>query len=107
MAARRPTLAVTMGDPAGIGPEIVARAASNPAARRAARLVIVGEPEVMERALSRLRSRVRLRPVDLHTCDLREDAPGLPLIVSSEQGWRAIEPGHPTAASGMMAARAI
>jgi 4-hydroxythreonine-4-phosphate dehydrogenase len=107
MAARRPTLIVTMGDPAGIGPEIVARAASHPAARRAARLLIAGDPEVMERAIARVRSRVRLRPIDPRTCDLREDAPGLPLIASSEAGWRAIEPGHPTAASGMMAARAI
>lgn len=107
MAARRPTLAVTMGDPAGIGPEIVARAATNAAARRDARLVIVGEPEILDRAVSRLPSRLRLRPVDPHACDLRVDAPGLALLASSERGWRAIEPGQPTASSGMMAARAI
>jgi 4-hydroxythreonine-4-phosphate dehydrogenase len=107
MAARRPTLVVTMGDPAGIGPEIVLRAASHPAARRAARLVIVGEPEVMERAASRLASRVRLRPVDPRAHDLRDDAPGIPLIASSQEGWSAIQPRQPSAASGMMAARAI
>ena len=47
------------------------------------------------------------RPADPHGCDLREDVPGLALIASSERGWRAIEPGQPTASSGMMAARAI
>lgn len=107
MAARRPTLVVTMGDPAGIGPEIVVRAASHPAARRAARLLIAGDPEVMERAASRLKSRARIRPLDPRAHDLRDDAPGLPLIPSSDDGWRAVEPGTPTARSGMMAARAI
>jgi 4-hydroxythreonine-4-phosphate dehydrogenase len=106
MAARRPTLVVTMGDPAGIGPEIVIRAVTHAASRRAARLVIAGDPEVMERALSRLRSRLRLRPM-ARDHDLREDMPGLPFLPSSEDGWKAVEPGTPTARSGMMAARAI
>jgi 4-hydroxythreonine-4-phosphate dehydrogenase len=107
MAARRPTLVVTMGDPAGIGPEIVVRAASHPSARRAARLLIAGDPEVMERAASRSKPRVRIRPLDPRAHDLRVDAPGLPLLPSSDAGWRAVEPGTPTARSGMMAARAI
>ena len=107
MAARRPTLVVTMGDPAGIGPEIVVRAATHAASRRAARLVIVGDPEVMERALARSRSRARLRTIDSQDHDFREDMPGLPFLASSQEGWRAVEPGIPTARSGMMAARAI
>jgi 4-hydroxythreonine-4-phosphate dehydrogenase len=107
MAARRPTLLVTMGDPAGIGPEIVVRAASRPASRRAARLVIAGDPEVLERAASRLRPRVRLRFLDPRAHDLRKDAAGLPVIPSSQEGWSVIEPGIPSTASGMMAARAI
>ncbi|HEU4563427.1 MAG TPA: 4-hydroxythreonine-4-phosphate dehydrogenase PdxA [Gemmatimonadaceae bacterium] len=38
----RPRLAVTLGDPRGIGPEIVARALHEPRVRAAARLTIVG-----------------------------------------------------------------
>ena len=49
MTTRRPTLVVTMGDPAGIGPEIVARAVASPAMRRTARLLVAGDPEIMQR----------------------------------------------------------
>lgn len=40
---RRPVIAVTMGDPAGIGPEIVVRAAAEPAVRAAASLAVIGD----------------------------------------------------------------
>lgn len=43
----RPTVAVTMGDPFGIGPEVVARAISRSEIRRAARLVIYGRNDVL------------------------------------------------------------
>ncbi|MGH7267275.1 MAG: 4-hydroxythreonine-4-phosphate dehydrogenase PdxA [Candidatus Rokuibacteriota bacterium] len=45
-----PILGVTMGDPAGIGPEIAAKALAEPAVRKAARLVVVGDARVMAEA---------------------------------------------------------
>jgi len=48
----RPRVAVTLGDPAGIGPEIVVRAAAEEAVRRAAALVLVGDRGVLERAMA-------------------------------------------------------
>ncbi|HZO17436.1 MAG TPA: 4-hydroxythreonine-4-phosphate dehydrogenase PdxA [Gemmatimonadaceae bacterium] len=39
---RRPRLAITLGDPRGIGPEIVARALADPEIRSASELVVVG-----------------------------------------------------------------
>ena len=47
----RPIVAVTMGDPAGIGPEIVARAFAEPEVRKACRPVVVGDPRIMFRAM--------------------------------------------------------
>ena len=41
-AAGRPTLAVTLGDPRGIGPEIVARALADTTVGAAARLLVIG-----------------------------------------------------------------
>ncbi len=49
---RLPLIALTMGDPAGIGPEIVARAATNEDLRREARLLVLGNSQAMRRALS-------------------------------------------------------
>jgi 4-hydroxythreonine-4-phosphate dehydrogenase len=107
MPARRPTLVVTMGDPAGIGPEIVVRALASPALRRVARLIVAGEPEIMARAAARTRTRIRFREAPPGEMDLRADGAGIPLVVSSQEGWSAIEPGAGTAISGRMAARAI
>ncbi|HXF82559.1 MAG TPA: 4-hydroxythreonine-4-phosphate dehydrogenase PdxA [bacterium] len=45
-----PTVAVTIGDPAGIGPEIVVRAIAEEAVRRSAALVVVGDGAILERA---------------------------------------------------------
>jgi 4-hydroxythreonine-4-phosphate dehydrogenase len=47
-----------MGDPAGVGPEITARALAEPGVRKAARLLVVGDARVLEAA-------VRLAGVDL------------------------------------------
>ncbi|PYO18841.1 MAG: 4-hydroxythreonine-4-phosphate dehydrogenase PdxA, partial [Candidatus Rokuibacteriota bacterium] len=49
---KQPILGVTMGDPAGIGPEIVARAAAEPAVRRDSRPVVIGAAATMHAALT-------------------------------------------------------
>jgi len=106
VAARRPILLLTMGDPAGVGPEIVARSLASPPLRRLARLVAVGDPEVMERAARRARLKLR-EPVDPDRFDPGDTSPGVSVIASSHDGWSSVDPGAPTAASGRAAARAI
>ena len=46
----RPTLAVTMGDPAGIGPEVTVRALSDESVRSCARVVLIGDRRVLAEA---------------------------------------------------------
>jgi len=43
----RPTIGITMGDPAGVGPEIIVKALADPAVRRQARFVIYGMNELL------------------------------------------------------------
>jgi 4-hydroxythreonine-4-phosphate dehydrogenase len=50
----KPELAISLGDPAGIGPEITLRAAASSAVRRACRLVVYGDERVLDIARSRL-----------------------------------------------------
>jgi 4-phospho-D-threonate 3-dehydrogenase / 4-phospho-D-erythronate 3-dehydrogenase len=57
----RPLVALTMGDPAGIGPEIAARALSDPGLRSAARCVVYGDARVMERAAALVGAGTRVR----------------------------------------------
>jgi len=46
----RPTIAVSMGDPLGIGPEVIVKALADPALRKAARFVILGASDAMNEA---------------------------------------------------------
>jgi 4-hydroxythreonine-4-phosphate dehydrogenase len=51
----KPIVAVTMGDPAGIGPEIVLKALADPAIEKSCRPLILGDWEVLARARGRCR----------------------------------------------------
>lgn len=60
---RRPLVAVTMGDAVGIGPEVVAKALHQPQAYRVARPVVVGEREVLARAIGLTGGHLEIRNV--------------------------------------------
>ncbi len=45
----KPIIAVTMGDPAGIGPEIILKALADPMIKRVARPLILGDWGVLQR----------------------------------------------------------
>lgn len=47
----KPLIVIPMGDPAGIGPEIVAKALAEPKVFEAAKCVIIGDKKVMEQAI--------------------------------------------------------
>lgn len=49
----QPVIGITMGDPAGIGPEIIVKALADPQVRRAARYVIFGMDEELRYAADR------------------------------------------------------
>jgi 4-hydroxythreonine-4-phosphate dehydrogenase len=52
MERERPLLAMTLGDPTGIGPEIIAAAWSSPELHELGRAIVVGHPEVLRRAVA-------------------------------------------------------
>jgi 4-hydroxythreonine-4-phosphate dehydrogenase len=61
MAPHLPVLGITMGDPAGVGPEIIARALARPAVTSSCRPVVIGDRSVMAATLDLLHS-----PLELH-----------------------------------------
>ena len=61
MAPHLPVLGITMGDPAGVGPEIIARALARPAVTSSCRPVVIGDRSVMAATLELLHS-----PLELH-----------------------------------------
>lgn len=72
----RPKIALTMGDPAGIGPEQVVRVAQLPEIRALMDIVVYGCPDVIAEAAQRFSDGVM--PVVEATCDLKfsEFVPG-------------------------------
>jgi 4-hydroxythreonine-4-phosphate dehydrogenase len=59
----RPILGITMGDPAGVGPEIIARAAADVGVVATSRPVVIGDASVMREALRLLESPLTLHAV--------------------------------------------
>ncbi len=60
----RPAVAVTMGDPCGIGPEVVARALSDPRVYAACRPLVVGNTLAMQQAVALTGARLRVNPLE-------------------------------------------
>jgi len=108
VAARRHTLLFTMGDPAGIGPEILVRTLALRSLRSHARVAAVGDPEVIDRAARRARVKLRFSPLDPERFDPKSDGKdGIPLLMSTSGVWGNFEPGIPSRETGQAAARAI
>jgi 4-hydroxythreonine-4-phosphate dehydrogenase len=63
MAPRLPLLGITMGDPAGVGPEITAKALAQHSVTSSCRPVVIGDGSVMALTLEMLRSPLRLHAV--------------------------------------------
>lgn len=62
--ARKPTIAITMGDPCGIGPEVVVKALADPRVYASCRPVVVGNTYALERAVELTGSPLRINAVE-------------------------------------------
>jgi 4-hydroxythreonine-4-phosphate dehydrogenase len=93
-------LLLTLGDVAGIGPEIVARAW--PELLRHARPIVVGDPLWLGRSLELTRTAASVVPID--QLDAAEPAPDrIPCLRATEQDLRGVVPGQVSAAAGRAA----
>ncbi len=59
--ARKPIVAITMGDPAGVGPEVILKALRHPAIGRACNPLILGDWGVLQRARGKNKRLPRLK----------------------------------------------
>jgi 4-hydroxythreonine-4-phosphate dehydrogenase len=93
----RPVIAVTIGDPAGIGPEIVARAVAEEPVRESAAVVVIGDRARLEEAARAAGITLRIAD-DASLIDLANVPPGMP--------WGRIQPEAGRAA-GQYVERAV
>ena len=112
----RPVVAITMGDPAGIGPEVVARAFTDRGAAASARKVVFGDARVMMRAVAVTGAALRVRsmrspqegrfsPSELEVVDLANADPaafagGKVAAVCGRASWEYVEAASRAALAG-------
>ncbi|MGL6074505.1 MAG: 4-hydroxythreonine-4-phosphate dehydrogenase PdxA [Fimbriiglobus sp.] len=94
---KRPCLLITIGDVAGIGPEIVAKAW--PKLLEAAKPVVLGDVGIMQAALRQVNSRVDLRHVESPQA-ATPDVDEMPVIQATDRDLTGIRPGVMSAAAG-------
>ena len=58
-SAELPLLGITMGDPAGIGPEVIAKAVADKRVRKICQPIVIGSLPVMERTIASLKLKLR------------------------------------------------
>lgn len=105
MLTKQPLIAVPMGDPAGIGPEIVLKALADPLLQAMARWVVIGDGGILHRAMSLPgMPRVSVHPIasarrartgvinlmDLDLIDLKLFHPGEVSAMCGEAAYRYI-----------------
>jgi 4-hydroxythreonine-4-phosphate dehydrogenase len=93
-------LLITLGDVAGIGPEIIARAW--PDLLALCRPAIVGDPLWVQRGLELIGSRARVQVIE-HPSEAEPGADVLPCLQGSAQDLRDVQPGRVGAAAGRAA----
>lgn len=102
----KPTLLLTMGDPAGIGPEICVKAFQRPEVHAAGRLVLIASTAIMQYYVNRLAPHLTLRPI-ASPCE----APGawgtIDILPTGDASPGAVPAGRISAAAGRAAEQCI
>lgn len=97
MATDKPIVAIATGDPAGIGPEVSLKAASDPAVLAACRPILVSDPAVLERHAEACGLAIVLAPVS-RVGEAQWAAGRLPVLACPQPAPIAI--GQVSAAAG-------
>jgi 4-hydroxythreonine-4-phosphate dehydrogenase len=98
----RPLVALTMGDVAGVGPEVIARAWGESPLRSLARPMVVGSRAVLERALRQVGSKVSIQAI---TDPAQADPTGhvIPCLDPTGDDLADVRPGQVSARAGRAA----
>jgi 4-hydroxythreonine-4-phosphate dehydrogenase len=98
----RPLMALTMGDVAGVGPEVIARAWADSPLRDLARPFVIGSRAVLERALACVGARAAVQEV-ARPEDADPSARVIPCLEATDQDVSAVPPGRADPRAGRAA----
>ena len=95
-----PLIAITMGDPCGVGPEIIVKALQSPDVAASCVPFVIGDRLAMQRALATCASSLKLHLISSPEESLHAPAGAIPLLALSTLGEADLQYGQPTRASG-------
>lgn len=106
MQQGKPTIAITLGDPAGVGPEVVAAAWARPEIHAWCRPVAIGHPEMLRRAVRLRKTEAEVVPIDSPD-EAKPAANLIPCIAVGHDDVLDVHPGTIDARSGHAAFEAV
>lgn len=104
--AERPIIGITMGDPAGIGPEVVVKAITDRRVRRACRLLIFGSHQVMLQAAGKLSKETPVRKI-VSAREVYDSKNHLDVLHCTDLDHAGVRIGRINRISGKMAADSV
>jgi 4-hydroxythreonine-4-phosphate dehydrogenase len=99
MEEKLPIIGITMGDPVGIGPEIIVSALNDPHIYKICRPLILGDKSVMERAASLKSGKIKISTTDTPERGFYCHG-SIDLMSLSNLDAVSLAPGHPTQETG-------
>ncbi len=96
---QKPLVAITMGDPAGIGPEVTAKALTDESAYSSCRPFIIGSADAVDAALDLIGSRLRAHPVS-SLGEVMGEYGAIDVMGSEAVDYAALEQGTVSAEAG-------
>ncbi|HEV2973314.1 MAG TPA: 4-hydroxythreonine-4-phosphate dehydrogenase PdxA [Pirellulales bacterium] len=106
MQIKRPLLAITMGDPAGVGPETIVGAWGDPRVHEWCDAVVIGHPVVLRRAVDLLRSRCEIVSIE-DVADARSSPECMPCLPCGSTAALDVPPATIDPRSGEAAYEAV
>ncbi len=102
----RPTIALTMGDPAGIGPEIIVGAWMETVVHEWCRPLVVGHPDIIRRAVSLWRTGVEVAEIAT-PAEADPSLDSIPCLPCGSDEVLSVHPGTLDARAGDAAFEAV
>ncbi|MBU0973497.1 MAG: 4-hydroxythreonine-4-phosphate dehydrogenase PdxA [Proteobacteria bacterium] len=96
---KRPVIGISMGDPAGVGPEIIVKALGNPQIHAVCNPIVIGDTAILKRALKLLSNPLSLLSI-AGPADHSEDPKTICVIEGSRLSETAANLSVPTAETG-------
>jgi 4-hydroxythreonine-4-phosphate dehydrogenase len=102
----KPIIGITMGDPAGIGPEVTVKSVTDKEVKRACYPVVIGSEQVIFSAVRRFLKNTNMKKV-ISVKEVKKSTADINLLVSSSLDSSKLKVGKITRLSGKMAADSI